>query len=123
MEFNKKKEYVINIEVTNKRDYFDKFLLFINPIIKVNQIDRNILSFFLVLINKYKDYPSDIIYKNIFSDNVKNIICSSLNITVKKYDSSIKRMENKGIIKNGKIIDGVVYPAFINTDEIRIRFN
>lgn len=124
MNLKKSKEYIINIEVTNKRDFFKKFLLFINPIIKINEVDIDILSHFLVIINKYKDdHSPEVIYNNLFSENVKNMILSSLNITSKKFDSSIKRMTDKGIIRNDRIIDGVVYPAYINVDEIKIKFN
>jgi hypothetical protein len=115
----------IKIPVKNKRDLFEKYLLFLNPLIKIKEtVDIPILASLMIIIYKYKNYPEKNLYDCLFSDETKKYIGNGLNISEVEYDRSLKRMKKRKVItEDNKINDRILSIIHDNKKEIDIKFN
>jgi hypothetical protein len=117
----------ININVKNKKEFYEKYLLCLNPFIRIKEdTDIPLLACFLVFMDKYRDHynpENNNLYNVLFSKESKKSIIEGLKITEKSFNKSFERLKNKNIItKDNKINDVVLYPFYKKDYEIRINF-
>lgn len=114
---------VLNIK-TNKENFFYEYLLLKKPVLeivlsKINngkkiKLSPKILKVFSILLyynNLYKDLPDSEKWKQVFSEESKNIIMNALKINIMHLNTYLS------ILRNIKILDGksinqafIIYP-------------
>lgn len=113
----------IQIKVKNKRDFYEKYLTFLNPLIKLNKTDNAVLASFLSLNDRYKDYNPEVLNKLLFSPETKESIRIKLDLTSKQFNKSIAYLTNKQYISDKGINNRFLYPAVKRDNSITFDFN
>lgn len=113
----------IQIKVKNKRDFYEKYLTFLNPLIKLNKTDNAVLASFLSLNDRYKDYNPEVLNKLLFSSETKESIRIKLDLTSKQFNKSIAYLTNKQYISDKGINNRFLYPAVKRDNSITFDFN
>lgn len=97
---------------TSKKDLFEQWLLWLNPIIPLKDIDRKVLAAFISLHYTYRFYHShEVLYELLFSEVTKKDLAKRMGLSDSQFNKSIKHLEEKGLIINNKLAEQLVnYP-------------
>lgn len=97
---------------TSKKELFEKWLLWLDPILDLKDMDRKVLAAFLSLHYTYRNYQNhDVLYDILFSDTTKRDLAKRMGLSDSQLNKSIKSLEDKGLIINNKIVDQLTkYP-------------
>ena len=114
----------INIPVLNKKDFYEKYLLFLNPVLSLKQDERKVLASYISYYDMYykQDYNPSTFHSILFSDTINNSIKNRLSLTDKRYKSIMKVLQNKTLIENNKINSKVLHPVFKKDYKLEINF-
>lgn len=94
---------MITIKV-QKRELFLKYLEWIDPILKLKDLDRKVLAALLSLHYTYRDYNNiDVLNEILFSSTVRQDLIKRLEISESQFSKSIKSLEEKGLIEDNKL--------------------
>ncbi len=114
----------IKIPVQSKKDFYEKYLLFLNPLLSLKQDERKVLASYISYYDLYynKDYNPSTFHSILFSDTINNSIKNKLSLTDKRYKSIMKVLKNKTLIQENKINSKVLYPVFKKDYNLEIQF-
>lgn len=113
---------LIQIKYNNQRDFYQKYLTFLNPLLKLNKTDNLVLSSYLTLNEKYKEYNPEVLNKLLFSDDTKKSIIQKLKITDKQFNKSFSTLKNKEYITDKGINTRFLHPALKKDTNINFIF-
>tara|TARA_R110000868_G_scaffold14414_2_gene67053 strand:+ start:46671 stop:47036 length:366 start_codon:yes stop_codon:yes gene_type:complete len=89
---------------TSKKELFEKWLLWLDPILNLKEMDRRVLAAFLSLHYTYRSYQNhDILYDILFSETTKKDLAKRMDLSDSQLNKSIKSLEDKGLIIDNKI--------------------
>ena len=94
----------IKIPYRTKRDYYNNWLLFLNPILHLReQTEIPVLAAFLLLYDTHKDYDENTLYSLLFSDDTKLALRLKLKVSERSFNKSFRALEVKGLIFDDKL--------------------
>ncbi len=94
----------IRIPYKTKKDYYNNWLLFLNPILHLReQTEIPVLAAFLLLYDTHKDYDENTLYSLLFSDETKLAVRLKLKVSERSFNKSFRALEVKGLIVDGKL--------------------
>ncbi len=91
---------------TTRKDLFYNWLLWLDPVLKLNESERKVLAAFLSLHWYYttkREYNQDTLYELLFSQEIQQNIREKINLPKIVFSKANKGLLDKGIIKDGKI--------------------
>lgn len=88
---------------TTRKDLFNDYLLWLNPILNLKEMDRKVLASFLTLHYNYKDYAEETLYSLLFSENTQSNIAKKLDISESQMNKAVSNLQEKKLIINGKL--------------------
>lgn len=97
---------------TSKKELFEKWLLWLNPILNLKDMDRKVLAAFLSLHYTYRNYENhDTLYEILFSEVTKKDLAKRINLSESQLNKSLKTLTEKGLIIDNKIAPSLTkYP-------------
>ncbi len=101
----------IQINVKNQRDFYEKYLTFLNPLLKLSKTDNSVLASFLTLNEKYKDYNPEVLNKLLFSVETKESIRTKLSLSEKQFNKSFAYLTNKQYLSDKGVNNKFLYPV------------
>ncbi len=111
------------MKVIHQRDFYEKYLLFLNPFLKLNRkTDIPVLASFLTLYDKYQDYEKNKLKELLMSPQVHQGIQIKLGLKDNVFKKSLTFLKNKGYITDGVINPKLLYPALKKDYKIEIEF-
>lgn len=113
---------LIPIKYSTQRDFYQKYLTFLNPLIKLNNTENIVLSSFLTLNDKYRHYNKEVLNKLLFSEDTKKSIQQRLHLTEKQFNKSFTALTNKKYITPEGINQKFLYPVLKKDKSISIVF-
>ena len=94
----------IKIPCKTKRDYYNNWLLFLNPILHLReQTELPVLAALLLLYDSHKDYEENTLYELLFSEDTKLALRLKLGFSERSFNKSFRALEVKGLIVDGKL--------------------
>lgn len=89
---------------TSKKELFYNWLLWLDPILELKDMDRKVLAAFISLHFTYRSYrDQDLLNEILFSEKTKKDLAKRLELSDSQLNKSIKNLEEKGLIKDNKI--------------------
>ena len=86
----------------NKKDLFEKWLEWLNPILPLKVADRRVLAAYITLHFLHKDqYSPKALNELLFSEATKKIVAKRLKMTVPQIEKSLSYFKDKGLIVDG----------------------
>lgn len=93
----------------NRGNLFKQYLLWLDPILELTKVEREILGALLALHYNHKDYDVKILNELLFSEETLGAIRKKLKMTEKVFTEAFSRLKEREYI-----LDGVISPQFIN---------
>lgn len=89
---------------TSKKDLFYKWLLWLDPILDLKELDRKVLAAFISLHYAYRTYQDQTILNSLlFSEETKKDLAVRLEISESQLNKALRNLEEKGLIQDNKI--------------------
>lgn len=96
---------------TTRKDLFNDYLLWLNPILNLKEMDRKVLSAFLTLHYNYREYPEDTLYSLLFSEDTQRSIAKKLDLSDSQMNKAITNLQEKKLIIDAKLNSHLIqYP-------------
>lgn len=88
----------IPVRLKNIKEYFDFSLVLLNPILKMSNTERNIISTYLMLAYNNRHIEEDQMYKLLFNASTRKKVRESLKLSEASFNNNICSLRRKGLI-------------------------
>ena len=88
---------------TSKEDFFSKYLLVVNSILKLNPQALRVFSQLLYWNDKYKDIPTPERMRLVFGSETRKAIMARLDVTKASLECQLSNLRKLGFINNNVI--------------------
>lgn len=92
-----------------KSALFKEYLLWLDPLLQLTQVERNILASIITLHYAHRDYNEETLNSLLFSEETLTVIRKKLRLGVKAFNEGIKGLRTKGFL-----LENAIAPKFIN---------
>lgn len=83
---------------TTKEDFFKNWLLYLNPVLKLTDSERNVLALYLFVVCLNSKADKVKVSKKVFSAPVRKMIRGKLNMSEPSFNNCFSSLRKKGFI-------------------------
>lgn len=91
---------------TTRKDLFNHWLLWLDPLLNLNESERKILAAFLLLhwtYTKRGNYSPEVLFELLFSDDNKESVRQKINLPKIVFSKAFKGLIEKGLFRDNQI--------------------